>query len=53
MTPVMQTKRKSAIAVAAQADSAQNPLTSFGTALLGFMVSTTLATSLMVLLSQG
>ena len=34
-------------------EAAAAPAASFGTAFLGFMITTTLTTSLMVLLSQG
>ena len=53
MSPVMHSEAKSGSAVVAEASPVQNPVASFGTALLGFMISTTLATSLLVLLSQG
>ena len=38
---------------AAAEGSAPTQAASFGTALLGFMITTTLTTSIMVLLSQG
>ncbi len=40
-------------APAAEANAATVQTASFGTALLGFMITTTLTTSIMVLLSQG
>jgi len=49
----MQSEAKTVSAVAAEADAQPNQVASFGTALLGFMITTTLTTSLMVLLSQG
>jgi hypothetical protein len=52
MSSVMQSEAK-AIAAVAEADSQPDQPASFGTALLGFMITTTLTTSIMVLLSQG
>jgi hypothetical protein len=48
----MQSEAK-VISAAADAESQPHQVASFGTALLGFMITTTLTTSLMVLLSQG
>jgi hypothetical protein len=42
-----------AVSAVAEADSRPDQVASFGTALLGFMITTTLTTSIMVLLSQG
>ena len=53
MSATKQNKAEVAVAVLAEGNSEQNPVASFGTALLGFMLTTTLTTSLMVLLSQG
>ena len=53
MSATKQNKGEVAVAVLGQGNSEQNPVASFGTALLGFMITTTLTTSLMVLLSQG
>jgi hypothetical protein len=53
MSPVMQSEAKAIPAAAADAESQPHQVASFGTALLGFMITTTLTTSLMVLLSQG
>ena len=52
MSSVMQSEAK-AIAAVAEADSQPDQAASFGTAFLGFMITTTLTTSIMVLLSQG
>ena len=53
MSPVMQSDAKVISAAAADAESQPHQAASFGTALLGFMITTTLTTSIMVLLSQG
>jgi hypothetical protein len=53
MSAVMQSEAKTASAVIAETDTQPNQVASFGTALLGFMITTTLTTSIMVLLSQG
>ena len=53
MSPVMQSEAKAISATAAEADAEPHQVASFGTALLGFMITTTLTTSIMVLLSQG
>ena len=53
MSAAMQSQTKTVTAAVAEANSQPNPVASFGTALLGFMITTTLATSIMVLLSQG
>ena len=53
MSSVMQSEAKAISAAAADADSQPDQVVSFGTALLGFMITTTLTTSIMVLLSQG
>ena len=52
MSATMQPEKKTVAAVA-EANSQQDEVVSFGTALLGFMITTTLTTSIMVLLSQG
>jgi hypothetical protein len=52
MNPVLQSDEKTGSA-AVETNSQPTPVASFGTALLGFMITTTLTTSLMVLLSQG
>jgi hypothetical protein len=51
MSETMQSEAGSAAAPEANAPTVQ--AASFGTALLGFMITTTLTTSIMVLLSQG
>lgn len=53
MSTVMQSEEKSRSVALAEAHSQPNPVASFGTALLGFMITTALTTSVMVLLSQG
>jgi hypothetical protein len=53
MSSVMQSEAKAVSVTAAEADSQPDQVASFGTALLGFMITTTLTTSIMVLLSQG
>ena len=53
MSATMQADAKPASAAVAEANFQQTRPLSFGTALLGFMITTTLATSIMVLLSQG
>jgi hypothetical protein len=53
MSATKQNEAKAAVAVQGQGNSELNHVASFGTALLGFMITTTLTTSLMVLLSQG
>jgi hypothetical protein len=53
MSAVMQYKAKTTSAVMADTDAQPSQAASFGTALLGFMITTTLTTSIMVLLSQG
>jgi hypothetical protein len=52
MTPETQTEAPSQALAAAQ-NGGQNQHVSFAGALLGFMITTTLTTSIMVLLSQG
>ena len=52
MSATMQPDAESGSA-APEANSPTVQAASFGTALLGFMITTTLTTSLMVLLSQG
>ena len=51
MSATMQSQAESG--AAPEAAAANVTAASFGTAFLGFMLTTTLATSLMVLLSQG
>jgi hypothetical protein len=53
MSTTKQSEAKAVAAAISQGNSEQNHVASFGTALLGFMITTTLTTSLMVLLSQG
>jgi hypothetical protein len=53
MSPVMQPEAKVIAATVAEHESQPDQVASFGTALLGFMITTTLTTSIMVLLSQG
>ena len=53
MSATMQVDAKSSPAATAEAPSQADQVISFGTALLGFMITTTLTTSIMVLLSQG
>ena len=53
MSATMQSETKTVAAAMAEANSQQDQTVSFGAALLGFMITTTLTTSLMVLLSQG
>jgi hypothetical protein len=53
MSATKQNKGEVAVALLGQGNSEQTHVASFGTALLGFMITTTLTTSLMVLLSQG
>jgi hypothetical protein len=50
MSTPMQSQEKNG---SAEAGATQTQAASFGTAFLGFMITTTLTTSLMVLLSQG
>ena len=52
MSAVMQSEANS-VSPAVDAAAQASPAASFGTALLGFMITTTLTTSIMVLLSQG
>ena len=52
MSAVMHSEEKAGSAVAETTPQTPQPV-SFGTALLGFIFTTTLTTSLMVLLSQG
>ena len=52
MSAMMQSEANSRSA-AVDAAPQTSPAASFGTAFLGFMITTTLTTSLMVLLSQG
>ena len=53
MSAVMQSEATSGSAVTAEVNPEPIQAASFGTALLGFMITTTLTTSIMVLLSQG
>jgi hypothetical protein len=53
MDATMKADARNSAAVAAEANAQADQVMSFGTALIGFMLTTTLTTSLMVLLSQG
>jgi hypothetical protein len=53
MNAVTQSEAEVHSIASAEAGSEPAQTASFGTALLGFMITTTLTTSLMVLLSQG
>jgi hypothetical protein len=53
MSDVMQSEAESGSAAVAEASAQPVQAASFRTALLGFMITTTLTTSIMVLLSQG
>jgi hypothetical protein len=53
MSATMKVDAKPSSAVTTEANSQADQVVSFGAALLGFMITTTLTTSIMVLLSQG
>ena len=53
MSTTMQSQDKSGSVAAPEASAPKPQAASFGTAFLGFMITTTLTTSIMVLLSQG
>ena len=53
MSSVMPSQAKAVSATAAETNAQPDQVASFGTAFIGFMITTTLTTSIMVLLSQG
>jgi hypothetical protein len=53
MSATMQPEAESGSSATSEANAPAVQTASFGTALLGFMITTTLTTSIMVLLSQG
>ncbi len=53
MSAEMHSEAETGSAATPETNASTIQVASFGTALLGFMITTTLTTSLMVLLSQG